>query len=85
MAEAKKCDKCKKYYDKNVKFSSGGVAIVGISFTRKDGYKTNYMDLCDECLTKCRQFLDGAELIAETEKREAPIEAIREQESVIQN
>lgn len=65
MANAKKCDRCEKYYDTNhTKLSRYGGFICGMALARYGAGSryTSEIDLCDECITKLMRFLDGAEL-----------------------
>ena len=61
MANAKKCDRCGKYYDNNEPYVVGGriSAIDGIAFTLKDGSVVNPVDLCDECIRLLEKWLKG--------------------------
>lgn len=65
MANAKKCDRCEKYYDTNHKKLPNyggyifGVALVRTSTLHRYGKE---FDLCDDCLNEFMRFLDGAEL-----------------------
>ena len=63
MANAKKCDRCGKYYDKNKQHPFTGSAMVsvidGVAFTRQDGGITNCYDLCDDCITLLKEWLKG--------------------------
>lgn len=54
MADAKKCDRCNKYYDKN---KNGFYS--GICFLDYDRYKRRVTDLCDECITEAKLFLEN--------------------------
>jgi hypothetical protein len=63
MAHAKKCDRCGKYYDANSEKDSCTNIVVGVCFAAKlSGVYTEYKDLCDECITKFKRFMDGCEL-----------------------
>ena len=77
MAEAKKCDRCGKYYDNNDRycnphqFDDHCVATTGpieIEYMAKISIATKWRkiiaeyDLCDDCLGKLRYFMDGREL-----------------------
>lgn len=62
MAKAKKCDRCGKYYDKNIKHRktcNGNTYIDGIKFTLSNGYAIDKIDLCDECINKLKELLEG--------------------------
>ncbi len=65
MAEAYKCDRCGKFYDKNKKVTtkgriSGGI-ITGIVTTSK-GDKDEWFDLCDDCIIAFKEFMNGKEV-----------------------
>ena len=66
MALVKKCDRCGKYYDKNIEHKQNINGRLyyedGMCFT-VDEVNTDFKDLCDECLDKLHIFLNGAELI----------------------
>lgn len=54
MSKAKKCDRCGKFYEKNVVMKSKGSAlgsiIGGIETSTKEGITDEYFDLCDDCV-----------------------------------
>lgn len=64
MANAKKCDRCGKYYTNSEKryvvdgFYVGCVKILSINGTCIDEY-----DLCDDCIKKLMIFFDNIEVI----------------------
>lgn len=65
MANAKKCDRCNRFYDKNLKYrgrNSTNEFIDGISYTTTEGHYKSVIDLCDDCLTDLDKFLGGAKL-----------------------
>lgn len=65
MANAKKCDRCGAYYEKNQKFRLGKTSLDikdGIMFTGANGSYTDQIDLCDDCIEKLDIFLNGVEL-----------------------
>lgn len=66
MALVKKCDRCGKYYDKNIEHKQNINGRLyyedGMCFT-VDEVNTDFKDLCDDCLDKLHIFLNGAELI----------------------
>ena len=74
MATAKKCDRCGKYYDKNIEHKQNINGRLyyedGMCFTIATMVEvtTDFKDLCDECLDKLHIFLNGAELIMEDGK-----------------
>lgn len=57
MSKAKKCDRCGKFYEKNVVIESKGSAfgdtIGGIKTVTKDGITDEAFDLCDDCVKTC--------------------------------
>lgn len=75
MATAKRCDRCGKYYDKNIEHKQNINGRLyyedGMCFTTT-AYElnTDFKDLCDECLNKLHIFLNGAELIMEDGKND---------------
>lgn len=54
MSKAKKCDRCGKFYEKNVvmksKCSVIGSTIGGINTATKEGKTDEHFDLCDDCV-----------------------------------
>lgn len=54
MSKAKKCDRCGKFYEKNVVMKSKGSVlgstIGGIKTVTKDGITDEHFDLCDDCI-----------------------------------
>ena len=73
MALVKKCDRCGKYYDKNIEHKQNINGRLyyedGMCFT-VDEVNTDFKDLCDDCLDKLHIFLNGAELIMEDGKND---------------
>ena len=67
MANAKKCDRCGKYYDKNESHSTdtnyGRSRIDGVAFTTKNGSYCNDYDLCDECIGLLKEWLKGEKVM----------------------
>lgn len=61
--DAKKCDRCGKYYDKNnYTYKKNGFVVYGISFELDHNSRANYKDLCDDCLKSLEKWLeDGKE------------------------
>lgn len=58
MALAKKCDRCGKYYDGNKKYDLHNYEKVdGIRFT-SGVYQSRRMDICDDCLSGLRSYLN---------------------------
>ena len=56
MAFAKKCDRCKSYYDKNEGVKSiDGCFVRGIKLEASGLYR--YLDLCDPCVYELYTFL----------------------------
>ena len=66
MASAKKCDRCGTFYEKNTRYPKSigccKTVVDGVCLSTKSGDTVDYMDLCDECLTKLGLFLSGDEL-----------------------
>lgn len=66
MANAKKCDRCGVFYEKNVDYpvNTNGIKTVinGMCMTTKIGHTRQETDLCDTCLGKLNLFLSGVEL-----------------------
>ena len=62
MANAKKCDRCGKYYDKNEARTESGSVLTGVGFITANNHVLDH-DLCDECIDKLKQFLKGVELL----------------------
>lgn len=66
--DAKKCDRCGKYYNENKKYKEkcriGRVVfeeyIDGVKFSVKD-HTGKRIDLCDDCITELRKFLNMEE------------------------
>lgn len=63
MANAKKCDRCKNYYDENTKYKTKGrligSIISGVATTNRIYEKDKCYDLCDKCLTELFDFLEN--------------------------
>lgn len=63
MANAKKCDRCGKYYDKNETYPTdtnyGKSRIDGMAFTSTNGECCKAHDLCDECIGLLKEWLKG--------------------------
>lgn len=59
MANVKKCDRCGKYYDKNIQHTvkSFGSVIAGIAFVTDRDFTDKRFDLCDDCMTKLKIWL----------------------------
>ena len=56
MANAKKCDRCGKYYDKNKGVKSiNGCFVRGIRLETSGSYMD--LDLCDSCISELYTFL----------------------------
>ena len=56
MANAKKCDRCRSYYDKNEGVKSiNGLFVRGIRLETSGPYM--YLDLCDSCISELYTFL----------------------------
>ena len=57
MANAKKCDRCGKYYDKNNAKSMNGIFVTSISIKTNPPLYKRVFDLCDECIVDLYKFL----------------------------
>lgn len=63
MSAAKKCDRCGKFYEKNISYK--GIAwctngiIAGIKTTTINDHSDYKYDLCDECVGKLYMFLNN--------------------------
>jgi hypothetical protein len=68
MANAKKCDRCGKFYEKNLETSYKREVVVGVSFINTRDNAIEDRDLCDECIAKFKRFMAGCELREEMEK-----------------
>ena len=56
MANAKKCDRCKSYYDKNKGVKNlNGRSVKGIRLETSGPY--HVLDLCDSCICELYTFL----------------------------
>ena len=53
---AKKCDRCGKYYDKNELKKNKGIPV-HIAILKENNAIINKLDLCDECFNKLHIFL----------------------------
>jgi hypothetical protein len=66
MANAKKCDRCGEFYEKNVRYelTAGGrkTVIDGVCKTTSNECTVDYMDLCDDCLSALDNFLNMVEV-----------------------
>lgn len=62
MANAKKCDRCGKFYEKNFEKHKNGFALVGVCFVDTRDQSVDDKDLCDECIVKFKRFMAGSEL-----------------------
>ena len=68
MANAKKCDRCGKYYtDKDKKFTINGYSIYSIGLRTKQGYMELVYDLCDDCTKDLFHFLSNEPVVVGTE------------------
>lgn len=68
MADAKKCDRCGNFYDRNEKnvmgasYSGRIFHLAGIlMFNEYDDGQTKGYDLCDDCGYKLMSFMEGKE------------------------
>lgn len=69
MANAKKCDRCGKYYDENVRFkvNSNGYRqnLSSVTEMATGGYHWKNYDLCDDCISDFKSFIGGRKLAEE--------------------
>ena len=64
MANAKKCDRCGKYYTNSEKrYTVDGLYVGGITTLSIKGNSITKYDLCDDCIKKLLTFLDNIEVI----------------------
>lgn len=62
MADAKKCDRCEKFYEENTitKRINGYIyKIGGITVLSTGESNVFYADLCDDCVKDLNKFLNG--------------------------
>ena len=61
MSKAKKCDRCGKFYEKNVVMESKGSVlgstIGGINTATKEGKTDEHFDLCDDCIKRLGEWI----------------------------
>lgn len=62
MAIAKKCDRCGKFYEKNLESGYKREIVVGVCFINTLDNSIEDRDLCDECIVKFKRFMAGCEL-----------------------
>ena len=64
MSKALKCDRCGKYYEKNVLVKSVGAVhggiINGIITSTAEGKEDKHYDLCDDCIKKLFDWMNQA-------------------------
>ena len=69
MANAKKCDRCGKYYDENTRFKSSkccyGQCVSSVTEITVGGYHYKNYDLCDDCIADFRAFISGSKIVKE--------------------
>ena len=69
MANAKKCDRCGKYYDENAIFKSSNCfncqCVSSVTEMTVGGYHYKNYDLCDDCIADFRAFISGRKLAEE--------------------
>ena len=69
MANAKKCDRCGKYYDENTRFKSHNCRysqhVSSVTEMTAGGYHYKNYDLCDDCIADFRAFVSGRKLSEE--------------------
>lgn len=65
MADAKKCDRCGKYYEKNEEhkyteeMQHKSMIAARIQIRSVSGFMLTDYDMCDECLSRFKEFMDG--------------------------
>lgn len=66
MANAKKCDRCGKFYEfGDLGVSKSGSFVTGVAFKRHTNVNYDcYVDLCKDCIEDLKRFLDGAKITA---------------------
>lgn len=57
MANAKKCDRCKSYYDLYDNVANGATQI---EFIRAFGFCVKKVDLCPDCMRQISEWVKGA-------------------------
>lgn len=61
MSKAKKCDRCGKFYEKNVVMKSKGSflgsTIGGINTATEEGKTDEHFDLCDDCIKRLGEWM----------------------------
>ena len=65
MAQAKKCDRCGKFYETNhaTEYDPGTRIVSGVAFTNPyNSFIWCPKDLCDDCIAKFKRFMAGCEL-----------------------
>lgn len=63
MADAKKCDRCGKYYtDSEKQYTFDGFRVGCIKLMSVDGFCIGYYDLCDNCVKKLMRYLNHEEI-----------------------
>ena len=75
MANAKKCDRCGKFYDGNTRFpadqygllslTNGDIYIESVMTMTTGGYHYKNYDLCDDCIEDFKKFINGRKLVEE--------------------
>ena len=71
MANAKKCDKCKSFYDtyRGVRYRVDGELYSAFNVALSNGFKMKALDLCPDCMKETITFL-GLDLIVERSEEE---------------
>lgn len=69
MANAKKCDRCGRYYDENVRFKADKSCdcerLSKVVEMTVGGYRYKGYDLCDNCIEDFKKFISGRKLAEE--------------------
>ena len=71
MASAKKCDKCKAFYDpyRGIRYRADGEIYSAFTVALSNGFKLKAFDLCPACMKEAITFL-GLEPIVERSEEE---------------
>ena len=61
MAQARKCDRCGKFYEKNLETGYKREIVTGVCFINTLDNAIEDRDLCDKCIAKFKRFMAGCE------------------------
>ena len=63
MAQARKCDRCGKFYEKNFETANKSkTTVAGVCFITTQDLSIEDKDLCDDCIVQFKKFMAGCEL-----------------------